>query len=711
MDNNDPFLARLYDRLHDSLNQQKFRHLAPMPIGVVFLQWPEMTEEDIRGHFRLMKQLGFNALKQIMTCPGTTIARIQHMALDEGIIPWWYGEGGWEAITNELLDKLDIPQDTPISDIRRHPRMVEYQTRLLRERIDGKPVPPVGQSPIEPYDTVPHTVGVELEARYHARFVEWLKQTYGTVETLNDAWNLRHVGIAKGGAPWTTWNEVAENWAKLGTNEYRHLRDILRFKADEYLRAVRLRTDQALTHDRNEPVRAGGEMGLFLPFAARATDMEGIAEEMARGGSFYPSIHLAWHFEEVDFEMARTVYMQASIAADWFKGGWSATWESTGGPQQLSGGKAWDRESALKTAGFTVDAGTITQLLLSYVAGGFRGVGMWCWNPRSAGWEAGEYSLLDRNMEPTPRAIRAGQIGQAMVRLRDELWQARKEPLVGVFQDWDNEAIWACISVPNRDKYKHVPIHARIGASRALINSNVPWEHVTASDLRNGLAGRYRVIYLPAVMGLSADLLPLLRGYVESGGRVVLDMPGAWYDTFGRLLPTGKGSDFEALFGATLDDFQYASNVPRSIDGMAARGFVSFVTPTSARAVATFDDGRRPAVTEHVLGSGTAVLLAYEASLMCFRPGDQAAETLLLRHTLGQYGSPYACADAVVYRLAAPAADHYFFINNGPARAVTLNTKSFHYRAAADPVTEETLDLNAPIALEAYSGRWLRCEK
>lgn len=52
---------------------------------------------------------------------------------------------------------------------------------------------------------------------------------------------------------------------------------------------------------------------------------------------------------------------------------------------------------------------------------------------------------------------------------RDELWQARKEPLVGVFSDWDNEAICAAMTAVGRDCFKQLPINARIGVGRALI--------------------------------------------------------------------------------------------------------------------------------------------------------------------------------------------------------------------------------------------------
>ena len=60
------FYHNLYDSMHDSPMQQKFRKLAPVPYGVVFLPWAGMTEEEMRDHFRTMKELGFTNLKQTM---------------------------------------------------------------------------------------------------------------------------------------------------------------------------------------------------------------------------------------------------------------------------------------------------------------------------------------------------------------------------------------------------------------------------------------------------------------------------------------------------------------------------------------------------------------------------------------------------------------------------------------------------------------------
>ncbi len=703
----DPFLTELYDRLHDSPMQRKFRRIAPMPFGIVFLPHPGMTEDDVRTHFRLARELGFNAMKQTMENPLFPVRRIRQIALEEGIIPWWYGEGGWDEITDGLMEKLGIAPDTPIQTLRRHPKMLAHQAAVLRARIDREEVSTTTGKNDAPWEGVPHSVGPEFDKQFDHRFLEWLQRHYPSIEALNLAWNMHHIGIAPDQRPFTDWADVGTRWRDMKKNEYRHLRDQLRFKADEYIAHIRHSAAAHRQNDAQVPFRAGGEMGLFLPFAARATDMEGIAEAMTEVGSFYPSIHLAWHLEEVNYEVPRMIYMQASIAADWFKGGWSATWESTGGPQQFSGGKAWNPDSAKQTAGFTVDAGTITQLLLSYLAAGFKGVGLWCWNARTAGWEAGEYAMLDRNDQPTERAIRAGQIAKAADRYRDELWQARKEPIVGVYQDWDNEAIWAALANVNRDKFKFEPIHARVGVSRALINANVPWEHVTATDLRRGLAARYRAIYLPRILALNTDLLPIFLNYVRGGGRLVLDLPGAWFDAFGRLLPTGEGSDFEQLFGVTLNDFQYARNVPRSIGDLSIKGFVADLTLTAAAAIARYDNGK-PAITENHLGNGSAILLGCEASHTCFALGQSAMEKLLIDTTLGAIPRPYACSGALVYRLAALDADHYFLINDGAAKSVRLETPAYSYSGVLDVLTNVKLDNNEPITLDPHSARWLR---
>lgn len=709
------YLHSLYDKLHDSPMQRRIREAAPMPFGVVFLPWEGMTEAELREQFRTMKKLGFHNLKGITSTPEWDSRRIMHIALDEDVIPFWYGDAGWEPITPALLARLGIPASLGKSQIRTHPKMLAYQKEVLRKQIDTyERRNSLGES--GGYHHVPDPILREADVKL---FSAWLRGKYKTLPELNRAWNLNETDHWP--APFQTWNDVDLALVEIANpsdgrsrsawgREFGRIRDILRFKAESRVGNIREAVEAARQQNPLSPTRSGGEMGLFLPFAYRATNMEWIADLMKDYGSFYPSIHFVWHFGEVHYEVARALYMQVSFAADLLKGGWTGAWESSGGPQQLSGYKGWVEPEISTIPGFTVNAGTITQQFLSYIAGGFRGAGVWCWNYRNAGIEGGEYSLLERTRKPGARAVRAGMIARAAQGLRDELWQAHKEPLVGVLMNWDSDAIWAANSVRNRDLFRHYPMQARVGVSRALINGNIPWEHVTVDDLRAGLALRYKSIYLPAQLALTEELLALLTTYAQQGGRIILDAPGGWYDETGRILPVAQGSAFERLFGAEIIDFQYSNNVPRFLDGDKMSGFILELRPTSASILSRFQTGE-PAVLEHRIGKGAAIVLAFDASHASFLPGNTRMEERIRQYALGPQQPSYRCDGAIVYRLAAPAADHYFFINDGPAVEVRLDFRGNSYRAVSDPVSGEKLTPGASIALEPYSGRWLRYEK
>lgn len=193
------YQVELYDQLHGSEKQTYFKEFAPMSVGAVYLQRPGEGEEELRWHFRTMKELGFTSTKQLLTTPDWTFEDAGLIALEEGIIPWWYGEAGWEPITPELLDKLGLDENMSIREAREHPKMREHQTNVLKERLlrmkklkaeEGDYQPPKAKIP----DT--GGVGPELPEETKPIFVEWVKEQYGTIEKLNHAYNMHHVLLA-----------------------------------------------------------------------------------------------------------------------------------------------------------------------------------------------------------------------------------------------------------------------------------------------------------------------------------------------------------------------------------------------------------------------------------------------------------------------------------------------------------------------------------
>lgn len=706
------FMHDKYDALHDSPMQQKFRKIAPVPAGVVYIQRPGEGEEEMRWHFRKMKELGFTNLKQIMTIPPWSEEEIQLIALEEGLVPWWYGEGGWEPITDELVKELGL-QKLALEDIRRHPKMIAYQQNVLKNRIEriiaykketGSEQAPKGGSTA--YDPSVGERGLDLSEKGEQLFVEWAKERYQDIETLNHAYNQHHHGLQAGGQAFTSWDDFAGRWKEFNHREFRIRRDILRFKADHGMEELQKKVKEFHAFDENAPFRAGGELGLFRPHAYFGVDFPGIADMMQDAGSFYPSIHFTWHFDQVKDELGPTVYMQASYINDMFKGGWSGGWETTGGPQQFGGEKFGQNNK-----GFTVDAPEMQQFTLSMLASGFKGWGLWAWSVRTAGGEVGEYALLDHHNEVTERAVEVGKIAQAMQKYREELWAAHKEPMVGVFFDWDNDAMWTATSFKGQDSLMFRPMQARVGAMRALINADVPFEYLNPDDMRAGLAARYPIIYLPGILALNKELIPILTDYVKQGGRLVMDMPGAWMDTYSALLPRGSDSEFKELFGTVLREYQFSGiNRDWELEGQKLIGSIGSLRPEGAEVLATFSNDK-PAITEYQLGKGTAVILGYEAARSCFRPGNEEMEEMMLKYTLGEMQQPFHAEDAIVYRLAGPEADHYFLLNEGEEKEVDLTFDYYQYSSASDAVSGENLALGQKISLPAHGARWVRYKK
>ncbi|MFH5885421.1 beta-galactosidase trimerization domain-containing protein [Halalkalibaculum sp. DA3122] len=705
------FMHDKYDQMHDSPMQQKFEKIAPVPAGVVYIQRPGEGEEEIREHFRTMKELGFTNLKQVMSLPGWSEEEIKLIALEEGIIPWWYAEGGWEPITDELIAELGL-EDLTMKEIRRHPKMIEYQKGVMEKRIKrsmayqdstGRDAPNGSSSAFDP------TVGgrgLDLSPEGEKLFVAWARERYGDIETLNHAYNQHHANLQARGGAFESWDDFANRWDQYNHREFRIRRDILRFKADYGMHNLQEQVDEFHELHPHAPYRAGGELGLFRPHAWFGVDFPGIADIMEDDGSFYPSIHFTWHFDQVNDELGPTVYMQASYINDMFKGGWSGGWETTGGPQQFGGEKFGQNNK-----GFTVDAPEMQQFTLSMLASGFKGWGLWSWSIRTAGAEVGEYALLDHQNNVTERAREVGKIAQGMQKYREELWAAHKEPLVGVFFDWDNEAMWTALSMKGQDSLRYRPMQARVGLTRGLINADIPFEYLNPDDLEAGLANRYPIIYLPGVIALNKDLLPIFTDYVEQGGRLVMDMPGAWTDTYSALFPRGTDSEFAELFGTVLREYHFSGiNRDWYLNGEKLIGSIGSLNPREADIIARFDNGE-PAVTEHQLGKGTAVILGYEAARLCFRPGNTKEEKLLRTFTMGDYTTPFHSDGAIVYRLASPDADHYFLLNEGEQRKVKLNFDYYEYDSASDVATGEAVALDGWIDLPGHGARWLRYEK
>lgn len=731
----DPYLTALYWKINDSPMQQKLRNIKPFPVGVVYYQQQGDNLDSAKKEFAIIRKLGFTALKQVqLKAPYNNPdfeEQVFNAALNAGITPWYYGKGGWARITQELVDTLGInmkvcPEN--MEAIQSHPAMIRYQTEeIMRPRIaknaeKNKKL----KEFLEARKTEKGEPGRNnpwIPDRLIDPFAKWLEKNYGTIDNLKAAWND---GFIK---KWNivTWKDAAiimkgEGFDKFGNgvgtlhHDFRCFRDAMRFQADlvvqNYVDLMYFQNQ----YDSIEPERTGGHQ-LFENQAANGWDIEGQARAASIGGSFYSSIHQAHHFFLVNGEITKPVYLQARIIADMFKGGWAATWESTGGPNNHSG-----------YFPYTVDGNRIKQMMLSYIAAGLKGIGIWMWNARGEGWEVGEYALCNNQGKPSERAIVSGAISKVLQHQRFELWEALDEPIVGILDSWENDAILGRLSLgayplntyvfqTEWDKqFRQYHSQAKIGLARALLNNNIPFEYVTERNIAEGLAARYPIIYLPYVIALDESTLDQLMQYVENGGRLVADCPVLMMDNYGRLNKQHVGSKFERLFGFQVADYYHTFNAPKTIDGVCIKSYFGNINITHAKVLASMHDGT-PAVLSASYGKGTVLMFNFEASRSVFAPGNTKMENFLCWYTLGNIRPPFEVSgnkNCFVLRRSAPAADHYFVINEGEKETIKISSSVINYETATDVLTGEKTAIVAnaiKVSVPAHSAVWLRCEK
>jgi beta-galactosidase len=559
----------------------KISQLAPFPIAPVLIEQPGYTLLNVSQMFNQMYNEGFRAIKQIllsvdvMESEESYLNRTKewfHLALDNGLSPWWYEKGGWECITEELLTELNLTLTSDPWELEVNPQMIAYQIALQRSRIDAMVTLPVfnlgepgAGNPIISPSLIP-------------AFSDWLNSSYeGDINSLLLSWqdpyrgNFTQMEAVDFQSAATLLSTPTGGWP---SHDYRRYRDSMRFQADAFLSRINSSITTLLAVDVNAPVRTGGA-SLQLNQAYYSWDLFNQGRLAARAGSFYISSHLSWHYAGYQHEIDRPVMFEIStaVAAAGTAGAWPGEWESTGGPSQYSGGQAT-----------SVGPGGITKLLLTYIALGMRGVGLWTYNSRPKGQEMGEYALTGLQGKPTLRSKAAGDISKACNQYRWELWQSTQAPVVAILYSWENEAIagrlsmqeptWEC-SLQDLDcqffngREQGAPNRARLGWVRALVDAHIPFTHVDETMVREGTLSTLgvKVLVIPHTLGMPPDLLPTIENWQSNeGGRVVADQPYLLMDAPSGWLHDQSLSLSQSIFGAYVTEYH---SVEAPFDGQA----------------------------------------------------------------------------------------------------------------------------------------------
>ncbi len=437
-----------------------------------------------------------------------------------------------------------------------------------------------------------------------ARFREWLKAKYQSLDRLNKAWYRT----------FRAWEEVQP--PRYGTIlTFTDYIDWKEFISDKLAEDLKLK-DQAVHAVLPESVTTSHSAapGLFTrPDWAGTPDDRKMAESVDfYGASIYPK-H-AWTIKP-----------------------WS--------PYYRSAGLDFVRSMGLINQGYCIgelQAGygvfglkmsvpvvgpDLRDWMWSAVAYGARAVNIYAYYPMSSGYEAGGYGLVELDGKVTERAIEAGKIARTITDHKELFLKSRPagaevailyNPLahmLGGQQSFTSEG--QSVGVNNVSESLQ-------GVHRAFFEEHIPVDFLHVRDLDPAHLAAYKLLIAPYPVMISQEYVRALRQYVQDGGTLVTEARCGWVDEKGFSSPVIPGGGLDEVLGCREREVRpIAKTATMTIT--AADEALPFLKPgdkletlffeevfdvfgARSKVLAEFSDGR-PAMVCASFGRGRAIIV------------------------------------------------------------------------------------------------------
>jgi beta-galactosidase len=362
-----------------------------------------------------------------------------------------------------------------------------------------------------------------------ARFREWLKKKYATLNRLNEAWYRT----------FREWEEVEP--PRFGTIlTYADYIDWKEFISDKLAEDLRMKADAVKKIVPDSVVTSHSAIpGLFSrPNWNGTPDDRKMADAVDfYGVSIYPK-H-AWTIEPWPV-FFRSSGHDFARSMNWKNGGFYI------GELQAGYG-VFGMKLSLPVVGLD-----LRDWMWTAVGYGARAVNIYAYYPMSSGYESGGYGLVELDGKVTDRAIAAGLVARSITENMD-LFLNSEPPeseiailynplshMVGGQQQFTGEG--QPIGYNNLSESLQ-------GIHRAFFTENIHVDFLHVADLASERAQRYKLLIAPYPVMMTKDHIRDLIGYVERGGKLVAEARAGWNDERGFSSDIIPGGGLHEVFG------------------------------------------------------------------------------------------------------------------------------------------------------------------
>jgi beta-galactosidase len=364
----------------------------------------------------------------------------------------------------------------------------------------------------------------------HRQFQKWLKDRYGSLESLNQHWATNY------------WSQTYDNWEEIPF-------PIGRPNPSLTLEWQRFCSDVNRSYTRNQ----------LLAIRAHADPRQFFTHNFDDGD---------------DFDFNVTTADLTFVSYDNYVG--------TGHLDAAQNGMLLDIERGLKQKNFWImetqpgaianwapvsnqlDRGEVRDLAWEYIGHGADAVNYWQWRSAPSGQEQYHGTLIGQDGRPVPVYQEIAQVGQEFTQVGDLFRET--SPLSQTALLYDYESNWAIQGQKQ---------HQDFDTSLHTLSYYRPLEALTHEiDIVNPSVplGRYLLVVAPHLNVLPDSVANHLLDYVRAGGHLVLGPRSGMKDAYNAFLPSRQpGTVLTEALGGDVVQF-YALEKPVPVSGLKSDG-------------------------------------------------------------------------------------------------------------------------------------------
>jgi beta-galactosidase len=416
------------------------------------------------------------------------------------------------------------------------------------------------------------------------KFRGWLKDKYGDLNALSEAWNRYS---------YRDWDDIE---IPRHNQFYGDSIDWIKFRTDNAYRLMKWRVDTIKKIDPDHPVTAHQnvsrtlrDFGEHTYNCFRAADLvEGFG--MSGGSNFSEGSKNRWeHWIEND--LTRSAAKGKPI------------WVT-----EMPAGFAWRGPFGASMEDRTTTANDVRLFSMTSFAGGFTGVLSPRWRPLLNGWHTGNFGFYAMDGSPTDRSEMASRMAKWSNDPKQKyLWEARPiKGEIGLIVVPESQ-MQAYLLEGDTDHY----YQAINGVYQGLLFNNIQADFIYSEDISGTY---YDLLYLPYPIMLPEKVANDLKEFVENGSMLISEVCPAFWGGHGEAGTRQPNYGLDELFGALQQRYQLTADIlddmKFKVDGRKISGGLYLQTygPTTAT-VAGIDSQGEPIVVDNEYGNGKCRLI------------------------------------------------------------------------------------------------------